>query len=80
MLAKALAWSSLGLAFVFAALSIPAAFDWFGMFGSNPSPEKVRERIEMARKLFLFGGLPSLAVSLLLATALLFVSAFQSKD
>jgi hypothetical protein len=80
MLTKALAWSSLVLAFVFAALSIPAAFDWFGLFGTGPSPEKVHERIELARKLFLFGGLPALAISLLAATALLFVSAFQSKD
>ena len=80
MLPKVLAWSSFGLAFFFAVLSIPAAFDWFGLFGTDPSPEKVGERIELARNLFLFGGLPALAVSLLLALALLFVSAFQSKD
>jgi hypothetical protein len=30
--------------------------------------------------LFTFGAIPALAISLLLALALLFVSAFQSKD
>ena len=68
MLPKALAWSSLGLALLFVALALTGVFGWESLGGDT------------ATMLFTFGAIPALAVSLLLATALLFVSAFQSKD
>ena len=75
MLAKVLAWSSFGLAFLFGVLTLPAAFGWFGLFGTNKA-----EVVERSRQLFLFGGVPALGISLLLALVLLFLSALDSKD
>ena len=68
MLPKALAWSSLGLALLFVALALTGVFGWDALGGDT------------ATMLFTFGAIPALAISLLLALALLFVSAFQSKD
>jgi hypothetical protein len=68
MLPKALAWSSLGLALLFVALALTGLFGWDAVGGDT------------AKMLVTFGAIPALAVSLLLALALLFVSALQSKD
>jgi hypothetical protein len=66
-MAKVLAWSSLGLAILFVALASTGVFAW-GSLGADT-----------ARMLFHFGAIPALAVSLLLALAVLVVSALQSQ-
>jgi hypothetical protein len=53
---------------LFVALALTGVFGWDSL-GSDT-----------ATMLFTFGAIPALAISLLLALALLFVSAFQSKD
>lgn len=68
MLPKALAWSSLGLALLFVALALTGVFGWDALGADT------------ATMLFTFGAVPALGASLLAALALLFVSAFHSKD
>jgi hypothetical protein len=67
MLPKALAWSSLGLAILFVVLASTGVFAWESLGDDT------------ARMLFRFGAIPALAVALLLALAVLVVSAFQSQ-
>ena len=65
MLTKALAWSSLGLALLFVVLAMTGIFAWNSLGETT------------ARQLVVFGAVPALGVSLLLALALLVMSAVQ---
>ena len=70
MLLKVLAWLALLLALVFVGLSLTGAFAF---------DLREPDNLQFARTLFLWGAIPSLGVSLLLAFVLLVASAFQSK-
>ena len=63
MVTKILAWSSLGTMLLFAVLSLVSLFWW-------------RDLGDVAPALVWFGALPLLAISILLAVALLARSAF----